>query len=127
MSLLANQPPRILIVDDEPANLKVMRQVLQEHYRLSFARSGQDALALLEQESVDLVLMDIMMPEMTGFEVCEQLKANAATAAIPVIFVTLCAIPLMKKKGLKLVVWITSSNRSCLPSSERGLKRISRW
>ncbi|MGB5123170.1 MAG: response regulator [Vibrio fluvialis] len=76
MSLLAKQPPRILIVDDEPANLKVMRQVLQDHYRLSFARSGQDALALLEQESVDLVLLDIMMPEMTGFDVCEQLKAK---------------------------------------------------
>ncbi|KOO10421.1 chemotaxis protein CheY, partial [Vibrio xuii] len=79
--------PRILIVDDEPANLKVMKQLLQDHYRLSFARSGQDALKLMENDGFDLVLLDIMMPGMTGFDVCERLKANPDTAAIPVIFV----------------------------------------
>ena len=53
MTLFTKQLPRILVVDDEPANLKVMRQVLQEGYRLTFARSGQEALTRLEQETVD--------------------------------------------------------------------------
>ncbi|EJL6393575.1 response regulator [Vibrio navarrensis] len=102
MSLLAKPTPRILIVDDEPANLKVMRQVLQENYRLSFARSGQDALALLEQEKVDLILLDIMMPEMTGFDVCQRLKSNPKTAAIPVIFVTALRDSIDEETGFAL-------------------------
>lgn len=102
MSLLAKQQPRILIVDDEPANLKVMRQILQEEYRLSFARSGQDALALLEQEPADLILLDIMMPEMTGFEVCERLKSQAETAHIPVIFVTALRDSIDEENGFAL-------------------------
>lgn len=102
MSLSAKLPPRILIVDDEPTNLKVMRQVLQDHYRLSFARSGMDALSILQQENVDLVLLDIMMPEMTGFDVCERLKANPDTAAIPVIFVTALRDTIDEEKGFEL-------------------------
>ncbi|EJL6400125.1 MULTISPECIES: HD domain-containing phosphohydrolase [Vibrio] len=102
MSLLAKPTPRILIVDDEPANLKVMRQVLQENYRLSFARSGQDALALLAQEKVDLILLDIMMPEMTGFDVCQRLKSNPKTAAIPVIFVTALRDSIDEETGFAL-------------------------
>lgn len=102
MSVVAKPLPRLLIVDDEPANLKVMRQVLQEDYRLSFARSGKDALALLEQEPVDLVLLDIMMPEMTGFEVCERLKAQPHTAHIPVIFVTALRDSIDEENGFAL-------------------------
>lgn len=94
--------PRILIVDDEPANLKVMKQVLQEQYRLSFARSGQDALALMESDCFDLVLLDIMMPEMTGFEVCERLKANPKTASVPVIFVTALKESIDEEKGFEI-------------------------
>lgn len=102
MSILAKQQPRILIVDDEPANLKVMRQVLQDDYRLSFARNGKDALELLAQEPVDLVLLDIMMPEMTGFEVCETLKAQSETAHIPVIFVTALRDSIDEENGFAL-------------------------
>ncbi|KOO09647.1 HD-GYP domain-containing protein [Vibrio hepatarius] len=94
--------PRILIVDDEPANLKVMKQVLQDHYRLSFARSGQDALKLAKQDYFDLILLDIMMPGMTGFEVCEQLKANPETSAIPVIFVTALRESIDEEKGFEI-------------------------
>ncbi|MEC8485025.1 MAG: response regulator, partial [Pseudomonadota bacterium] len=79
MSLLEKAQPRILIVDDEPANLKVLRQVLQDSYRLSFARSGEAALELLGKEDIDLILLDIMMPDMTGFEVCEKVKGNSDT------------------------------------------------
>ena len=79
---------RILVVDDEPANLKVIREVLANDYRLSFAKSGELALQLIENEPPKLILLDIMMPAMSGFEVCKVLKANPKTAHIPVIFVT---------------------------------------
>ncbi|NIY92917.1 HD domain-containing phosphohydrolase [Vibrio diazotrophicus] len=102
MTLFTKQLPRILVVDDEPANLKVIRQVLQEDYRLTFARSGQEALARLEQESVDLILLDVMMPEMTGFELCKLLKDKTSTASIPVIFVTALRDSIDEEKGFAL-------------------------
>ena len=79
---------RILIVDDEPANLKVMREVLGNDYRLSFAKSGELALQLIKNEPPRLILLDVMMPDMNGFEVCEILKSTPETAHIPIIFVT---------------------------------------
>jgi putative two-component system response regulator len=84
----AKLQPKILIVDDEPTNLKVLKQVLHHDYRLSFAKNGVDALALAARELPDLMLLDVMMPEMTGFDVCEQLKSEASTQHIPIIFVT---------------------------------------
>ncbi|MEX0739726.1 MAG: two-component system response regulator [Pseudohongiella sp.] len=84
---LKNQPT-LLLVDDEPANLHVLRQILQNDYRLLFARDGNKALALCQQELPDLILLDIMMPDMTGFEVCETLKLSDKMRHIPVIFVT---------------------------------------
>jgi putative two-component system response regulator len=80
--------PLILAVDDEATNLQLLRQILQDHYRLLFAKDGARALDLARQERPDLVLLDVMMPGMSGYEVCAALKAHAATAAIPVIFVT---------------------------------------
>jgi putative two-component system response regulator len=78
----------ILAVDDESTNLQLLRQILQDHYRLLFAKDGTRALELAHQEQPDLVLLDVMMPGMSGYEVCAALKAHPATAAIPVIFVT---------------------------------------
>ncbi|MFD1122598.1 two-component system response regulator [Methylophilus flavus] len=83
-----SQPPKILIVDDEPLNLKVLKQVLQDDYRLSFAKNGMDALDLVKKERPGLILLDVMMPGMTGFEVCRHLKNDPETHTIPVIFVT---------------------------------------
>ncbi|MCC2973271.1 two-component system response regulator [Massilia sp. IC2-476] len=83
-----NNRPLILAVDDEASNLQLLRQILQDHFRLLFAKDGARALELARQESPDLVLLDVMMPGMSGYEVCAALKANPATAAIPVIFVT---------------------------------------
>ncbi|MFC0254648.1 HD-GYP domain-containing protein [Massilia consociata] len=83
-----NNRPLILAVDDEASNLQLLRQILQDHYRLLFAKDGARALDLARQEIPDLVLLDVMMPGMSGYEVCAALKANPATAAIPVIFVT---------------------------------------
>lgn len=102
MGLLEKTQPRLLIVDDEPANLKVLRQVLQDQYRLSFARSGEAALELLKTENIDLILLDIMMPDMTGFEVCERLKQTPETARIPVIFVTALKETIDEEKGFAL-------------------------
>ncbi|WP_439645881.1 response regulator [Methylobacillus glycogenes] len=87
-SLSKRLPPRILIVDDEPFNLKVLKKILQDDYRLSFAKNGPDALELVAKDQPDLILLDVMMPGMTGLEVCKQLKADPSTQAIPVIFVT---------------------------------------
>jgi len=86
-----NQPntrPLILAVDDEASNLQLLRQILQDHYRLLFAKDGARALELVRQEQPDLVLLDVMMPGMSGYEVCAALKAHPATASVPVIFVT---------------------------------------
>lgn len=80
--------PVILLVDDEPTNLRVLRTVLNDLYRLLFAKNGQEALQLAAEHQPDLVLLDVMMPGMTGFEVCTALKANRQTQHIPVIFVT---------------------------------------
>lgn len=80
--------PVILLVDDEPTNLRVLRTVLNDLYRLLFAKNGLEALQLAAEHQPDLVLLDVMMPGMTGFEVCTALKANDNTRHIPVIFVT---------------------------------------
>jgi len=98
----SNDKPRILIVDDEPANLKVMREVLGNQYRMSFAKSGAAALALLEKEQPKLILLDIMMPDMNGFEVCEILKNTPALSHIPIIFVTALGDESDEFKGFEL-------------------------
>lgn len=81
----------LLVVDDEPANLQVLKNILAADYRLLFARNGERALQLAASEAPDLVLLDVMMPGLSGHDVCRRLKAEAATAAIPVIFVTALA------------------------------------
>jgi putative two-component system response regulator len=78
----------LLIVDDEPHNLAVMRQILSADYRLVFANSGSDALAAVRRHQPALILLDIQMPGMSGYEVCQALKADAFSEGIPVIFVT---------------------------------------
>ena len=83
-----DQRPRLLLVDDEPTNLQVLRHVLQADYRLLFATDGARALQVAREQRPDLVLLDIMMPHMDGYAVCRALKADAATASIPVIFIT---------------------------------------
>lgn len=78
----------ILIVDDQPNNLKVISSVLGDKYSISVANSGENALKILNKVTPQLILLDIMMPGMNGFEVCEKLKANEGTKEIPVIFLT---------------------------------------
>jgi serine phosphatase RsbU (regulator of sigma subunit) len=80
---------RILVVDDTPANIKILADLLRKDYLLSVATSGADALKIAASEDQpDLVLLDIMMPEMDGYEVCRRLKADPKTQDVPVIFIT---------------------------------------
>ena len=78
----------ILIVDDKANNLAVLRKILDPDYKLVFARNGVEALAAVSKHYPALILLDIQMPEMDGYQICETLKKNPATAEIPVIFVT---------------------------------------
>jgi PleD family two-component response regulator len=81
--------PTVLIVDDTPANLRLLSQMLMEHgYKVRAVTSGTRALASIEAAPPDLILLDIRMPEMDGYAVCEQLKAQASTREIPVVFVS---------------------------------------
>ena len=84
----ADEKNRLLIVDDEPTNIQILSEILQEDYVLNAATSGAKALELAGKQHPDLVLLDMMMPEMDGLAVCKALKADPATADIPVIFVT---------------------------------------
>jgi putative two-component system response regulator len=79
---------KILVVDDEPNNLEVLRGILANDYRLAFAKSGAQALDLVRRHGPDLILLDVMMPGIDGYEVCRRLKADPKFNQIPVIFVT---------------------------------------
>ena len=80
---------RILVVDDIPANVKLLEvRLLAEYFEVLTATSGPDALETCENGKVDVVLLDVMMPDMDGFEVCRRLKSEPATAHIPVIMIT---------------------------------------
>ena len=87
---LFTEPERatILLVDDVPANLSLLSGILRDDYRIQLATSGAKALELVEAGAPDLILLDIMMPEMDGHEVCRRLKSNPNTCDIPVLFVT---------------------------------------
>ncbi|RFC40349.1 MAG: response regulator receiver modulated diguanylate cyclase [Candidatus Nitrotoga sp. CP45] len=78
----------ILLVDDVPDNLSLLSSILREDYRIQLATSGAKALELVAASSPDLILLDVMMPEMDGYEVCKRLKANPDSCDIPVLFVT---------------------------------------
>ncbi len=80
--------PRLLVVDDEPINIQVMHQIFAADYQVFMATGGAQALAICKDNPPDLVLLDVVMPGMDGFEVCRQLKADDSTRNIPVIFVT---------------------------------------
>lgn len=88
MTSTLDRRPRLLLVDDEPTNLQVLRQALQNDYRLLFATSGERALLIAQEQLPDLVLLDVMMPHMDGYAVCRTLKADTRTLPIPVIFIT---------------------------------------
>ncbi|MBF0135460.1 MAG: response regulator [Magnetococcales bacterium] len=81
-----NNPQRILIVDDVPANVKLLAGFLHGSYSLFLATDGASALEIAGMEHPDLILLDIMMPGMDGYKVCQALKSHGNTKDIPVIF-----------------------------------------
>lgn len=80
--------PRVLIVDDSPINVKVLNQALRDDYEVFFATSGEDALQVISTAVPDIVLLDVVMPGMDGYEICRVLKGDPVTRDIPVIFIT---------------------------------------
>jgi len=111
------QKPRLLIVDDTPTNIKILNDLLRDNYIIAVATSGPRALELAwGEETPDLVLLDIMMPDMDGYEVIRQLKAASRTRDVPVIFVTAMSEEEDEAKGLELgaVDYITKPFRAGL-------------
>ena len=92
----------ILIVDDTPLNIEVLLGILKEKYRVKVATNGEKALKIVNTSPPDLVLLDVMMPGMDGYQVCQTMKNTPATASIPVIFVSAKVESYEKKKALDL-------------------------
>ena len=92
----------ILVVDDTPENLELLDEALRNRYRVKVALSGERALSLAQTEPPDLILLDVMMAAMDGYEVCKRLKSNPRTAAVPVIFITARNDATDERLGLEL-------------------------
>lgn len=93
--------PKILVVDDQPINVQLLKRKLErEGVQVSTAYTGQDALELVKHEKPDLILLDVMMPDMDGIEVCQRLQENDDTRSIPVIFITARSSKEGKLEGL---------------------------
>ena len=98
----AADPDRILLVDDDPSNLDILRQTLDGRgYKLLVATSGEDALRVAQRSRPSLVLLDVLMPGMDGYEACRRLKADPATADAAVIFLSALEDPRAKVRGLE--------------------------
>jgi CheY-like chemotaxis protein len=93
---------RLLIVDDEPSNIQILSAILGDDYILIAATNGRKALELAGAQSPDLILLDMMMPDMDGLEVCRALKKDPATQDIPVIFVTGMSDAENEERGLQV-------------------------
>jgi len=95
--------PVVLVVDDTPDNLSLMSGLLKDLYKVKVANNGEKAISIANSDSPpDLILLDIMMPGMSGYQVCQVLKASQATRAIPIIFLTAITATEHEKKGLEL-------------------------
>ena len=93
----------ILIVDDTPSNLQVLFACLESTgFKVLVAQNGEDALQIAASEVPDLILLDILMPDMDGFAVCSQLKASSQTEHIPVVFMTALTETINKVKGFEV-------------------------
>ncbi len=103
MPLAADLKPTLLVVDDTPVNLSIMSSLLKGHYRVKIARDGEKALEIADGATrPDLILLDVSMPGMDGYEVCRRLKASPGTRDIPVIFLTARASADDEQHGLEL-------------------------
>lgn len=92
----------VLIVDDTPANIDVLKGILSDDYRIQVANNGSVALKIIARQLPDIILLDVMMPDIDGHEVCRRLKSDPLTARIPVIFITAMTESADEEIGLKL-------------------------
>ena len=92
----------LMIVDDYQSNLHAMNGLFSRHYDVVLKDNAKDAISYAINQNVDLILLDVDMPEMNGYEACSELKANAITSNIPIIFVTAATSPEEEEKGLML-------------------------
>ena len=99
---MSENKKRILVVDDESVNIKILKYVLGLDYNVSAATDGQDAIEAAEELIPDLILLDIVMPDMDGYTVISKLKSNDVTKNIPVIFLTAMTTPEDETKGFNL-------------------------
>lgn len=92
----------ILVVDDTEANIDILVELLSDEYEVAVAMDGESALEILEEEHPNLILLDIMMPGIDGYEVCQRIKANERTWRIPIIFLTAVTDDSSEERGLSL-------------------------
>jgi len=102
MTELKKKKHRILVVDDTAENIDVLISLLKSDYMLVAARSGEKALEMVAKNPPDLILLDIMMPDMDGYETCRHLKADEKTRLIPIIFVTAMSEAMDETKAFNL-------------------------
>ncbi|WP_052507263.1 ATP-binding response regulator [Desulfonatronovibrio magnus] len=101
--MIANNQPRVLIVDDEPANIQLLLETLKHDYIVTAAKNGEKALSMAcSEKQPDIILLDIVMPGMDGYIVCKELKDREETRDIPVIFISALDDELNEQKGLSL-------------------------
>lgn len=97
-----NAPATIVVVDDDVTNIAIVAQLLEPEFEVAFATSGTQALELIGRVMPDLVLLDVMMPDMDGYTLCTRLKEDPVTAAIPIIFITGLQESDSERQGLQL-------------------------
>lgn len=97
-----NQQPTILIVDDMITNILILSDLLKDEYDIKIAKSGLKAIEIANSQNIDLILLDIEMPKMNGYEVCKNLKNSEKTKNIPIIFVTARNSETDEEEGLNL-------------------------
>lgn len=102
ISELMGRRPKILVVDDQPANIQALFRVFSEDHQVFMATSGAQALVACEEKLPDLVLLDIEMPDIDGFDVCDRIRSNPLIRHIPIIFVTSHNDPAIEARGLAL-------------------------
>ncbi|XWK91813.1 MAG: response regulator (plasmid) [Phormidium sp.] len=101
--MMTIEPHKLLIVDDNPTNIKVLFDFLKNYgFKVLIAKNGENALTKLEEITPDLILLDVMMPGINGFETCERIKKNPSNRDVPIIFMTALADTENKVKGLSL-------------------------
>ena len=119
-------PPRILIVDDNPTNVKVLQtRLVADGYEIVTAGDGEEALTVAREHVPDLILLDVMMPKLDGFEVCRRLRADPKVPFTPIILVTAMSDPKNVIEGLEAggdeYLWPNSSGSAGCGDSFRPI------